>query len=612
MKIDKEYCENIYQLQKELGTKLKTNCYFRKNYSRMKKIITISTFIFLVITTGTSTYDFEPVSPYMGAFLMKIKDAYISHSSWRLIYHYDLADFYDNVNLYKDSLIKLDEICNKLDEMNESAQCSALVRKHKSFLEDMNLDVEYLEIIQSEGKKKRTVNKRRKRDSPLGFVTTYGLKPIFGIMDEEDAEQIAAKINELAENQRVQHTILDHNLSIISKLVDTTNDTMFEFKQGMEEMSKFIEQTTQKLREMEDGFDLHLSFTYISSLATNIKIEYTKAINLIKRVIQNKLIGEFTELLTYKHLTKELEEIKQGFDDSKVRLLSDPLELQNSIIVTGAIAKRKLLIELQVPIVDRSVYTLQKIVRLPIKHNEKTIVFEIPHMNHLVQNETRLYIPMQPEDLAYCHEVSRKKLLCYPQRETHYSDETSCESNILFDSPQNMITSCSVRYAKDINWIIGLNNNQYYISPKTNLTIIERCIGQIPSKTIVDRPGIIKLDINCELYTDKIIIYPKYTRVRAGITNLPTANRTQGIKIRELRNIESKFKDLPPPPKIIFKNFNEEFAEIDDEISDNQKTLRDLETVQPLEQHVWRNTLLGSSLIFITIIIFCIIKKCFC
>lgn len=186
----------------------------------------------MTLPWGLQPYYFEPVNQHMGAFIVKIQDAFISHSKWRLIYHYDLTDFYDNINLYQDSLVKLDEICTKIEENQESTQCSALVKKHKAFLENINVDIEYLEEIQNENKKRGNRLYRKKRDAPLGYLSTYIFKPIFGIMDEEDAEQISEKINELAENQQAYHTILEHNLSIISKMTDTTNDTMFEFKKG--------------------------------------------------------------------------------------------------------------------------------------------------------------------------------------------------------------------------------------------------------------------------------------------------------------------------------------------------------------------------------------------
>lgn len=154
-------------------------------------------FFLTVLTTLTShqAFNFDPVNQDLGAFVVKIRDAYISHSRWRLLYHYDLKDFYDNIKLYKESLDKLEEICNKLDESDESSQCITLMKKHRTSLEDMNVDMEYLEIIQRETSK--NVQKRKRRNAPFGYLATYAFKPLFGVMDEEDAELVTNKINEL-------------------------------------------------------------------------------------------------------------------------------------------------------------------------------------------------------------------------------------------------------------------------------------------------------------------------------------------------------------------------------------------------------------------------------
>lgn len=569
---------------------------------RMLKIITA----FCILPALTQGYVFEPINSHVGAFVVKVKDAYVSHSRWRLLYHYDLADFYDNVNLYKDSLGKLDEICNKLEEKNENDQCLALVKKHRSFLEDMNLDIEYLEIVQGENKKKY----RTRRAAPFGSLTSYVFKPIFGIMDEDDAEQLSTKINELAENQQAYHTILEHNLSIISQTIEATNDTMFEFRMGMEAMNSFIGNMTEKLKTIETDVNLHLNFGYISDLATNIKIEYTKAMTVIKKVIQNKLVGEFTEIMTYRRLAKDLSEIEQEFDDTRVKLLSDPLELQDSIMITGAIIRRKLLIELEVPIIDRSLYTLVKIIRFPMRNEDAVYVFDIPQADYLIQSETKQYIPMPTSDLAHCNVIARKKFLCFPQRETHYADDTSCESNILFDKRHSVVNTCVLRRSNNINWIIGLDNNQHYVSPKNNITIIERCIGQQPIKSILSKPGILRLDENCALYTDKIIVYPKYVRTRAGIADLPVTNRTQGIRISDMKNFPTKLTDLPPL-KTVFKNFYEDF-DINNELTKYNQTLQKIHKIEPVERHVLRNATIGTTLIVVTIIACWLIRRCIC
>lgn len=86
----------------------------------------------------------------LGAFLFNIAEAYVSHSSWRLLYYYDLTDFYENISQYRDCLQKMEQICNHLMEIGESSQCLSLIYKHRKFSNEMKIDTDYLNSLQRE------------------------------------------------------------------------------------------------------------------------------------------------------------------------------------------------------------------------------------------------------------------------------------------------------------------------------------------------------------------------------------------------------------------------------------------------------------------------------
>lgn len=331
---------------------------------------------------------------------------------------------------------------------------------------------------------------------------------------------------------------------------------------------------------------------------------------MIKSVIQNKLINDYTEIMTYQHLNEDLKEIENEFENTKIRFLKDPLELSSSIGITGAITKRKLLIEFEVPMVDRSVYMLERIIKLPIRRGDEVFVFDIPHLHHLVQNEARVYIPMQQEDLSLCHEITPQKSICIPQRETHYADPMSCESNILFHMHQNIVETCYLSVSPNNDGIVNLNKNQYFISPKNNISLVEKCVDQNLSNSIIDQAGIITLDTECELYSDKVIFYPKNTRVHSGITNLPVPNNTLGIEISDLKNVKSYLQNLPPSPQLTFKNLSASLLELKEKIATGRKTLNNLKKIRPIENHWFRNYVIGGSLTIVLITLICLIKKC--
>lgn len=568
------------------------------NYIIVFKIICLWT-----LRTGDAYY-FQPITEPLGAFLSNLGEAYVSHSSWRLLYYYDLQDFYKNIESYKDCLKKMGQICDHLEELGESSQCLSLVLKHQEFLKDINIDVEYLDSIQKDDIME---NKRRKRESPLGFMTTYVFKPVFGIMDEDDAQEMVQKINNLAENQETHHTLFEQNLSIIRRTIETTNSSLTSFQNSMNELNTFVNTSIKQIQEMETEIKLHISFSYISDIATNIKIEYFKAIETIKKIIRNKLIGEYAEIMTYKRLIEDINTVALDLDDTRVMLLAKPRELQQSISILGTIRENKLLIELMVPMVDRNTYNLKKIIPLPMHNGNTTLVLNIENENYLIQNATKTFIPLKNVDLDSCREISSKKILCYPTREAHFVDESICESNILFGQKnEKLVQTCSYRNIENKNWIIGLDENRYFVSPYKSMYMKENCLHEIPKVSHIDVVGIMELNLNCEMVTDNLKIFPKFIKTRAKIHDLPVANRTQGIKIMNLTNIPSRLDKLPPQPQTVYMNYNEKFGELLNDTKKAEKTLNETKLVHKIERNMLRN---GIICVFVFIII-CLLTKC--
>lgn len=566
----------------------------------------------LAAISVTRSFELEPITEHVGAYVTKLNEAYVSRTSWRFLYYYDITDFYNNVDMYKNSLIELDKICNKLQKMNESRQCIGLIKKHKSFLEDMNIDLQYLNMIQkTSNQSPQLSSKRRKRQAPLSFVTTYGFKPLFGVMGEEDAKELSSKIDALAESQNTHHTLFENNLSIMSSIIETANDSMSNFRQGMEEMRTFIEETVEQVQSFQTQSELQITFTYISSLVTNIKIEYLKAISIIKKIIKNKLIGEYAEFLTYQRLIKDIQSIKQSFDTTKLELITDPLELQNSLQVTGGIANKKLLVEIEIPLVERKSYKLKRIILLPIRHGAEVFMFDVTSLNYLVQNEQQLYIPLETEDQSQCREISRAKLICFPQRETYLADDMNCISNILFEKAFRIEQTCSLKDYRNDDYIIDLGNNLQFVSPNGTLVIREKCIGGKSTRHEISQPGFLRQNVNCEISTDKMIIFPKYSRTKTGIQHLPVPNRTLNLKLEDFSHSNTKGRIELPPPKTVFRNFQSKFAKLHDQAQRGEKMLKKLDTISPINQHLLRNTVIGITAILILVLIaLCVIKSC--
>lgn len=143
--------------------------------------------------------------------------------------------------------------------------------------------------------------------------------------------------------------------------------------------------------------------------------------------------------MTYQRLVEDINTVALDLDDTRVMLLTRPKELQRSISILGTIQDKKLLIELMVPMVERNVYILKKIIPLPIRNREGVVALDLETRDHLVQNISRVFIPLKNTDLVQIH-VTKYQTRNY----------------------------CAILKEKHISWMIRPANQTYYSKRKTN------------------------------------------------------------------------------------------------------------------------------------------------
>lgn len=498
------------------------------------------------------------------------------------------------------------DLCEKIEVQSPNKQCKQILQQHENFLNSIKIDENYLKHI------KTARENRRKRSAPLGSITTYVFKPVFGIMDEDDADQLISKINAIIDNQKTHKIIIEENLSIMHRTIEIINGTTNDFRKNMHELEQFINDTIEQLKEMENNVELQIGFGNIAQMATNIRFEYMKSYDLIKRVLKQKFLGEYTEFVTYQKVIDDLKEVTQDLDESQIKPITDPEELQESISVLGTIRDKKLLIELTIPMVDRNIYTLFKLRTLPIQSQNELVGINIKHTLFLVQNETKTYIPLKEfEDAVYCKDISTKRKLCLPSRALQLADNQECESNLLFRSePDVLLNTCQFESMSNITTVLELYENVFFIAPRGKTGIVEKCLAHKPEKTQVKQMGIIKINPNCELLVGSQRIIPFQHHVRSNVIDLPTFNLTKSIHIRDLNALSNHLDKITLRPKTIFLNYDEKLEALKNDTTKASETIRKSQMIDNIDTHSVRN---GFICIGIAIILIIIVRRlCSC
>lgn len=530
-----------------------------------------------------------------GIFIIKAHNTYISFNNWKFIYYYNLEEYYQDMELFRNCLNKMKFICSRI---NEKEPCEALISKHMNMQNNIEINTDYIESI---------IERKNKRDAILLPVTKYFMKPVYGIIDEEDAQEIYSKINQLIDKQKTESMILQENLSIVARTIQTANRSLETLRSNLVTFSSYVENITENISNMEKDIINHINFGYISSLATLIIIEHDHITRIIKETIKNTLRGEFTELITFEQLSKDLKDVTFDLDDSSFFIMDKLQDLQEVMSIKGTILRRKMLVEITIPLINKSLFKLYQIVSLPMRYDNEAIIIKTENQNYLVNNETRTFLPIQISDLQNCKQIFNRSLLCYPHMEMYFENEKMCESNILFEQDtKTLIDTCDYQRIADMNYIKRLTDNSYHISIKSPLEVRENCIKQLTKSYTINQTGILKIDLNCEIILNNMKISPRNIKTREKIFNIMKPYKFQLISIKNLSTIKPKL-GIQTLPKVKFLSTTNDFADLINATNKNIEILRNSITISHIKERIFKwNTI--TILIILLIIIFLVIK----
>lgn len=546
-------------------------------------------------------YNFTNFNELTGAFTSKTFNAYITYDTWRLLYYYDLTEFYDNVVSYSQCLDKMGTIC---ESMPERRQCEALLNKHKAMLANLHLDLEYMHNIQANKHK-------QKRDSPFGFLGSYVFKPLFGVMDEEDSIDISERINNLGANQRLHTLVLEQNLSLVKNTIRITNATFESFRTTVNLLHRYLDNITKGINLMESEIFKHIDFKYLSETATLLILEHQRTTNIIKQTLKNTLHGEFTELISYKQFARDLREILENLDDSStIMYIEDLKHLQEIVSIQGSIIDKRLLVEITIPILKKENYQVYNIVVLPLNHENKTVILDTESRTYLVNNISRNYIPMSKEDMNHCKSLAKNQILCYPQTETYLESRETCESNILFEHDvETLLETCNIKTMPDTNFIEPLTNNIYYIYVIRQMTVRENCPKKPTNYTILKNTGILEMNPHCEIIINGMNIFAKTVFKREKTYPLFSPYTFHKVSIKNLTFLSDREKRLKLVP-LKYITSNDDFSKLIQKTDEEINRLRTVKDVERLESNLLRNNLiLLVGLIILFIIVKFLLKK---
>lgn len=536
-----------------------------------------------------------------GIFLTKSYDAFVTYNDWRLLYYLELDEFYNDIERFNECVDKMKSLCS---DIPEKEQCSYLVERFEAHKETIKQNVEYIEGFQ---RKKQN----RRRRAPLQFFITYIYKPIFGLLDEDDATNFNNKINSLIGSDEKHTLLIEESMSLIKQTIQTFNMTLEDFRSNIDQLNT---QLTNVITESNTEIMNHINIEYFSSIATLIIMEHEKTLKTLKQTLRNALNGDFSEIITNNQFKKDLEIIAKHLDPELFIITANHIDAQSITSIKSTLIDRRILIEFKVPLIQKSPYKLTKITTLPISINNRTIFIDTKNMEYLVNNKKMEYIPMSDTEIQKCKKLTNHDLICFPQTESFLKKEKICESDIIFGTEiNNILKKCNYKYVKDTNYVKHLEENTYYIFTTTSINITEICSDKRHKNTSVSSIGILTMSPNCEVILDNIKISTRNTETSTNITKIETPYKFSKLSPQNIRLLSTKTKKIEMP-KLNYLDHNQNFQELiniaDEKIDDIQK-MELINYLEYLDSHeIERYATRIIMILFFILLVIVMIKRC--
>lgn len=349
---------------------------------------------------------------------------------------------------YKSELEKLPGLVQKAAEL-----CGKVIQRGPDDCGlAMNLNFLHLEEILEMDRIFPKGGGREKRGL-LNVIGTMG-KALFGIMDDQDAQYLNERIDDLQTGEEKLMQFGKEQTTIIKSMVDYFNDTSNQLVKQQKAMENNMEKLAEAMTKIQNQVGkleqrlviLHELNEVIQFVSTKLMMFRSKQRMLVQAVTTVHHQPNVPMLIHPDMLLEQLKNIQQtSSKDVELPIVPerDNLRLYYQVIEPEiAVMPDRLIINFRIPMVERETYTLYHVVNLPVKATDGTYHTLTLNKPYLAVNTRRTkFLELSDTTISSCTEVSGNMSICRHGVTYQLPEHSSCEMD-LFVQPEKLGQSC--------------------------------------------------------------------------------------------------------------------------------------------------------------------------
>lgn len=441
----------------------------------------------------TSTVTFTPSTNNPGLIFQQQKNIYLAHDEWKLVYYYDLTQFYQEsrkIISIKSTMIRL---CDKLKQnlLEETQHICTYI------LNQLNIHEEHTNTRDNIIKSFETT-KERSRRAPVEIVGTAA-KYLFGILDSESAKEYEKNINTLKSNQSFISELTKKQTTLIEGLITLHNTTISEVQTQLIAVNTYIRKMEEKTSNQ--GEKIHTS-THFNSLASSITLtlmHHEELSNKIYNLLTNTIHGKITDVIPPIQLKINIREIGKHLKNNIIL----PTNVENENIyeifkytsIKSILHQNKIIIEFSIPLVDNEQFIFYKTTPIPINNKTNCIIIRTKNTHFFTDTHHKTFIPADKNSLKNCINTNTK-IIC-KMDEIFSNTGRICELLLLDDTNiKNIPEECDIASIANKNYILKTSPNNFYLSTTKPYTVRTNC-EEITKNININTNGYITIDPGC-------------------------------------------------------------------------------------------------------------------
>lgn len=497
-----------------------------------------------------------------GLMFQGVSNARVTYDSFTLLYHADLEHFFEIKNHLEFLQARLIRIC-RIENTNYCDILLLTMLRRFGKMERNLADIDLYQIKTSSRPKRSIV-------ATIGLVTGF-----IGLITTAQAVYYGHQIDKLKSNYFVLKKINADYLLFMRQNIITEKGAYTEIKRVTDGLMNNFKKMNDVDLEWHTRGTREFIINRIVQIMNHWFLEHEDASELILTHLHSAIYGKYSHLIPVSQFKVDLIEIEKQLSEQQqlpINIHTDnPLNIFKFSTTRASIYENRLLIEITIPKMDRELFTLYKVIPIPI-FSEGFLNIIIPSMEYvLVDQSTANFIPITEDEISNVPSNMNLEKIISPKSNIFHDYKDSCEMSLRLNPHGNNFKDlCNFRTIPSTNYFIVLHSfNKCFLSLAKSTSLIEFCPNKPIQSKRITKSGFLTLSENCRVQTDKITLRPRINTVvdtHFDIELVPdSANLTSNILGDLTRNI-SRPEDLhSPEPSILIDNHIEKFNDLADE-----------------------------------------------